>query len=66
MIDCVFLWLAHQQAGIVDGLLFVCVLFLGGVSTARHKAPNARKLLRIDSLIEIGSRRDSCCYQSNI
>jgi hypothetical protein len=44
----------------------VCVLFLGGVSTARHKAPNARKLLRIDSLIEIGSRRDSCCYQSDI
>jgi hypothetical protein len=44
MIDCPFLWLAHQQASIDDRLLFMCVLFLGGVSTANHKAPNARKL----------------------
>ena len=25
MIDCVFLWLVHQQASIDDRLLFVCV-----------------------------------------
>ncbi len=63
MIDCVFLWLAHQQASIDDRLLFVCVLFLGGVSTAKHKAPNARKLVRIDSWpYKLRYVRNSCAF----